>query len=125
MNARLTFELPIKTVSEANCAEHWAKKHKRHKDQKHTVNLIISGSLRQRFLSLCKPLLIKLTRISPRKMDYDDNLPVSMKYIRDYICDILFPGLPPGRADEQPGVKWLHEQRKGAPKEYKVFVEIF
>lgn len=64
-----------------------------------------------------------MTRIAPRKLD-DDNLPVSMKWIRDEIANMLIPGKALGQADSDHGIKWTYAQEKGKPKEYAVRIDV-
>ena len=112
--------IPVHTVSEANCSEHWSKKSKRHRDQKKWIIIYFFNNNPEVFL----PCLIKITRIAPRKLDYD-NLCASQKFVVDAICDCLIPGLPAGRADGDPRIKIEYFQKKGKPKEYAVKIEIF
>ncbi len=80
----VTWILPIKTISEMNCSEHWTKKSKRHKQQQFFV--------RQLFISepqeIKLPCLIKLIRLAPKLLDCD-NLPPSLKYVKDEIAEHL------------------------------------
>jgi len=117
----ISFTLPIKVVSEANTFEHWTKGHKRHKNQKRIVAYMMSN------LSLYRdmPLTIKLIRISPRKLDSDDNLPMAFKWVKDAIADILIPGKRAGRADDSSLFKWEFDQEKGEVKENKIRVEVY
>lgn len=119
--------VPIHTVSESNACEHWTKKHKRHKAQKHAIELSISGPIRQNLLEKFLPeetLTILLSRIAPRQFDYD-NLVTSFKPIRDYIANILIPGKKIGRADDSDRLIWNYNQQKGKPKEYAIRIQIF
>ena len=68
------------------------------------------------------PCHIKLTRIGKRYLD-SDNLPMSMKYIRDAIADQIFPGLAPGQADNDERLSWEYNQTKG--KECEVIITVF
>jgi len=101
----ISWFIPIKTVSEANCSEHWTKKHKRHKEQK----LWIYSLFKTNLPNLRLPVTIKLTRHGKKLLD-DDNLPVSMKYFRDAIADCLIPGKRPGQADSDPRIVWTYAQ---------------
>jgi len=112
--------IPIKTVSEANTYEHWTKSSKRHKIQKDAVRVCLNGKLGDIRLS-CK---IKVTRIAPRRLDKDENLPMSLKWIVDAVCDIIKPGLKPGQADSDPGFDISYYQRKGDIREYQVEIEV-
>jgi hypothetical protein len=119
MELILQTELPIKTVSEANCSEHWTKKHKRHISQKEMVSWFFKPLRSQIFL----PCHIKLIRISPRRLDKDDNLPCSFKWIKDEIAAQLTGYLTPGRADEDPRITWSYDQEKGTPQ--RIRLEIY
>jgi len=125
--------MPIITVSEANggakkafkrngktCykSEHWTDKHRRHRLQKGTVALL----LRPHRECLSMPCQITLTRYAPRKLDQFDNLPMSMKYILDSICEIITNDFTPGRADSHEGLSVMYKQE--ISKEYGVKVHI-
>lgn len=75
-------------------------------------------------LSELLPCKVTLTRIAPRLLDTGDNLPMAFKKSRDVIADMLIPGLQPGRADDDPRIEWSYDQKKGAPKEYAIVIEI-
>lgn len=119
MKPYLKWKIPVYTVSEANCSEHWTKKKKRHESQKKWIKLSFWNS--QNFIFKL-PCIIKMTRKGKKVLD-DDNLPVSMKYIRDAIADHLFPGQAPGQADNDKRIKWEYDQIKS--KEIGVIVEFF
>lgn len=112
--------MPIKTISEANTREHWAKANKRHSEQKFTVWSYMKADSPD----VRTPCIIKLTRIAPRSLDRHENLPMSMKYILDQICDYIHPGKAAGRADDDPNIHVEYAQEKGSPKEYAVRIEI-
>lgn len=101
--------IPIKTVSEANQREHWAKKAARQKKQRHAAWLMTK--------SCPLPCIVTLTRIGPRTLD-DDNLRGAMKATRDGVADRL------GIDDADPRVEWRYGQRRGLPKQYAVEIEI-
>lgn len=113
--------LSIKTVSEANKHEHWRVGKKRHDAQK----LYIRSFLHYYAKSIRLPCTIKLTRIAPRKLDSHDNLPMSFKYIVDEIAKFLFPEDAAGQADNRPELKFIYDQEKGEPKEYKVKITFY
>lgn len=115
MHKIIELHLPIKTVSEANCSEHWTKKHKRHKLQKYWVRVVFL----QHNPKIDLPCKIKLTRISSRKLD-SDNLQTCLKYIRDSVADYIHPGLQPGRADDDENIQWQYDQEKGSPQSIKI-----
>jgi len=112
--------LPIQTVSEGNCSEHWSKKNKRHKIQKKKIWICFKTEKPE----ITLPCQIRLTRIAPRALDYD-NLVYSLKWVHDAICDNILPGLAPGRADGDKRFKQTeYFQEKGKPKQYLVRIEI-
>ena len=102
--------LPIETVSEANggkkkayfkkgkkcyTSEHWNEKNRRHQLQKGSVSLM----LRPLRNHIKLPCVITLTRYATHKLDKFDNLPMSLKYILDAICEVITGDYRPGRAD--------------------------
>jgi len=115
----IILNLPIKTVSEANSSEHWSKKHKRHKQQQK----IIFYSLNSLDQKISLPCHIRLTRISPRKLDRDDNLPCAFKWIKDQIAADITGIKVAGRADEDERISWEYAQDKGSPQSIRI--EIF
>jgi hypothetical protein len=127
---RQSFELPIKTVSEANCTEHWTTKSKRHKAQQ----FVIRCAFKQYVQELDLPCTVNLIRIAPRELD-DDNLVMSFKWIRDELSECILPEKKAfyvtkegsikdlkGRADSDPQILWKYLQEKN--KEYGIRVEI-
>lgn len=119
MQKNIEWNLPIKTVSEANCSEHWTKKHKRHKSQKK----MIWYQFKKEEKKITLPCHIKMTRISQRFLDKGDNLPCSMKYIRDSIAEEITGIKISGRADDDERITWEYSQEKGKPQSIKI--EIF
>lgn len=123
-------ELPIKTVSEANVREHWGSKAYRAKKQRLST---VGGLLAAGWPRPSLPLVITLTRISPRRID-DDNLARSLKAVRDGIADKPpGPTTKPGRKpaarpswlnvdDGDPGIEWRYAQLVGPPA--AVLIEI-
>jgi len=103
-NVRIT--LPIKTVSELNCSDHWRTKHKRHQRQQKTVALVLKP-IRDKIPFPCH---IHLTRLAPRKLDRHDNLPASLKYILDACCAIISGDFRPGRADDDERLEVSYDQ---------------
>jgi hypothetical protein len=120
MKTILTWQLPIKTASEANSSEHWCKKAKRHKLQKRWIAAVFHREKPQ----LTLPCHVVLSRIAPRELDYHDNLPCSLKYIADSIAEQITGNYIPGRADDSKEITWEYKQEKGKPKEYAVKIEI-
>lgn len=70
------------------------------------------------------PCVITLTRIAPRFLDFEDNLPSAFKWIKDEIGAQLFPEKVviyirghgrvrnKGHADSDPRVTWKYVQEK-------------
>lgn len=110
----------IKTVSEANVSEHWTTRRKRitsqHKIIWHELHRILPSG------KISLPCKITLTRYASKEMD-DDNLPTSMKYIKDAVANFIKPGLAPGQADGDRRMTWQYNQVI-AKKPYGVRIEI-
>lgn len=115
----IEFITPIITVSEANSSEHWLKKSKRHKLQKKWIWIY----WKKQNYTVKTPCVITLTRIGGRKLDVGDNLPMSLKYVRDAISEMIHPNLPPGKADDDPLITWLYNQEPGDFKGVKINIE--
>lgn len=107
-------------ISEANNSEHWTNKRRRRKVKQDVVKFYLKKYY-ERQISF--PCLVKLVRISPRKLDYD-NLVFFFKGIRDQIADCLIPGMAKGRADGDPRISWDYEHLKGDPHQYAIRVVI-
>ena len=63
-------------------------------------------------------LAVRLVRVAPRSLD-DDNLARCLKPARDAIAEVL------GVDDRNPAVRYVPNQRKGAPRQYAVEVEVY
>ncbi len=114
-NANL-LSIPIRLLSSANLAEsHWTR-YRRNRTQSNLVRMYFNLMAKKPELPVC----IILTRIAPRKLDSEDNLPYAFKHIKDCIADILVPGLKPGRADDNDQISWKYKHRKGAVREYGI-----
>lgn len=117
----LKIEIPIRTCSEANQREHWASKAKRVKSHRMATAWHLANN--RGALSVCcavlreRGLLVRLTRIAPRKLDPGDNLNGSMKAVRDEVAKWL------GVDDRDgTGVVWDYDQRPGGVGVYGVEV---
>lgn len=119
------FQIPIKTISESNCSEHWTKKSKRHKQQQLFVRLAMTKER----IEWPLPCDIKLSRLSPHQLD-DDNLRSSLKWVRDEVSEIILgktfskdgTKVLKGRKDDDPRLNWIYGQEKA--KKYGVRIEI-
>jgi len=119
---KIKWELPLKTISESNRSEHWTKSSKRHKQQQFFIRALFNHEGKE----IPMPCTITLTRISPRLLDCEDNLPIAFKWIKDEIGACLFPEKVvfytnksgritsnKGHSDSDPRVKWKYAQEKG------------
>jgi hypothetical protein len=117
--AKITCEIPIRTVSELNCNEHWTKKAKRHRQQKFFVRAALKHAIKQVTL----PCKVTVTRLADGTLDAHDNLPASMKWIVDAIADLLKPNMAPGRADDDKGIIIAYAQSKQAKMAIRIEIE--
>lgn len=118
IDGKIILNLPLRTVSEANCFEHWSKKYKRHRIQQRTVAVFLKP-LRDKITLPCK---IVFTRISPILLDKHDNLPMSFKYIVDAVCAIITANYISGKADSDARIDIAYNQIQSP--EYGVKIEI-
>lgn len=114
INGRVSVDIPLRTKSEANCAEHWTVRHKRHKRQQTLVAIALKPVLPQIHL----PCKLTLTRLAPHKLDKHDNLPMSFKYIVDAICAVITGNFVAGQADGDERIDIAYDQI--ASKEYGI-----
>ena len=98
--------------------EHWSERAKRHRLQKSIINSRLR--MHRDFLRL--PCHISFTRLAPRKLDKYDNLPMSLKYILDAICEVITQDFVPGRADSHEGFSVSYDQQTNS--DYGVLIKI-
>ncbi len=108
--------IPVKTVSEANNFDHWTKKQARHNKQKWWVSLAFSQC------EVKLPCTVKMCRCATKFLDEEDNLRMSLKWIKDYIAAEITQDFCPGRADGNKKIKWEYDQIKS--KAYGVKITI-
>lgn len=119
----LTIVLRKQLLSEGNKYDHWASKYLRNQTKKEYL-FAFGKELRDFCEVIQLPVQVTLTRIAPRILDYD-NWVYTAKSFRDYIADLLRPGLAPGRADDNEKlIMWEYLQEKGKPKHYALKIEI-
>lgn len=129
---RIIWEVPIKTVSEANISEHWTKKSKRHRQQQFFIRQLFHNN--EKHIDL--PCSVKMTRLGGRYLDADENLPMAFKYIKDEIAECLFPEkkqtyfdkkgkirILKGRCDDSPLVTWKYAQEKSKNLGIRIEIE--
>lgn len=117
-SGRVSFTLPLKTLSEANLSEHWTKRAARHKEQK----LMVGYAMTQVKQLVKMPCTIIMKRYGKRLLDAHDNLPISFKHVADQISKEITGDIRPGRADNNPGLTFKYDQEKS--KEYFIKVTI-
>ena len=109
----ITFTIPIKATNSLNARLHWAARAravKKEKAQTAIAFLAAGGHL----ADFAPPLVVRLTRIGPRKLD-GDNLQGTLKAVRDALAHKL------GVDDGSDAVRWEYAQERGP---YAVRVEI-
>lgn len=113
----LRLEIPMRLPSAANLREHWRVRAKRVKSQRAVVRLAMRAGCMRGPTGLDasigvamqgEPLVVRLTRISPRKLD-SDNLSSAFKAIRDQVAAEL------GIDDGSDAIEWLYAQEPGRP----------
>lgn len=111
--AGVVVRLPVRTQSEANVREHWARRHRRAAAQRRAVGLVVAVVARE-----LVPAVVRLVRIAPRMLD-DDNLRGALKAVRDAVAKCY------GVADGPRGpIRWEYDQRKGRVREYAVEIAL-
>lgn len=117
---KVTFRIPIHTISESNARGHWRARARRAKQQRSAANVcthVELGSMRTDIIAGALPVTITMVRISAGTLD-DDNLRSSGKAVRDGIADALEVD------DGDKRLTWRYDQRKGRRGEYGVEVTI-
>ena len=95
----------MKTYSEANQREHWARKNARVNEQKRRVFMALSGASFRAYIKT-PPRLVKIIRIGKRNLD-SDNLASAFKATRDQVAASL------GINDGSPSTAWAYGQERG------------
>jgi len=111
--------LPIRTVSEANNFDHWSVKGRRHKMQKGWVVMALATT--KKLVNL--PCKVTITRVASRALDQHDNLPMSLKFITDAICEELTGIKQAGMADNDDRIEIKFKQEKSSTHGVKVLIE--
>ncbi len=97
--------IPIRTVSGLNVREHWAKRSRRVKAERFATFVELHRIAR---VIPRLPVVVTLVRRATRLLD-TDNLPGSMKAVRDQIAE--FFGVTDGPAETR--IRWVYGQEKG------------
>ena len=109
--------MPIRTRSEMNLREHWAKTHKRRKEQRWLTYALVSALVDENEIGEWPKIHVTLCRIAPRNLD-TDNLAASMKAVRDGVADAL------ERDDGDTSITWEYRQCQLGKCEYAVHVSL-
>lgn len=121
MTLIVDWTLNIKTISELNCNQNPFVRSARHRLQKK----IVRAKWNVHHTKITPPCKVILTRISPRELDVGDNLPASMKYIRDQLAELIHPGAGAGQGDgNKSGITWEYDQIKGKPQQVKIEIYV-
>lgn len=112
---KLEFYVPVKTVSEANSRDHWAKRNRRKLAQQTAVWACWLEAAKGQRVKL--PCSVRLLRIAPKVLD-DDNLKSAFKGIRDEIARRL------GVDDGSSQVRFEYDQVAIGEHSYNVKVEV-
>lgn len=112
------YSIPVRTQSEANLREHWAKRAKRAKAQRSLSEAVTRSMLRGKQITY--PVVVTLIRVAGRFLDEDNNAGAE-KHVQDGIADAL--GIDDG---DRTKVRWRYDQRKWIHRAegYKVLVII-
>lgn len=106
----------VETANEANSsgAQRWQKIHRRERAREATTTALALALMQQQ-LPAQGPWCVRLTRVSPLRLD-DDAVPLALKTIRDTIAAAL------GVDDGSPSIGFLYGQEKGRPLGVRVEV---
>jgi len=111
-------DIPMELPTIANKRDHWSKTYRRDKAQKGVVTLMVRSLPRPEL-----PIIVRLIRCSPRKLDSHDNLICAFGAVVDAIADWLRPGHAPGQADNTDQITWHYAQESA--KEKRVRIELY
>lgn len=113
--------IPVQTVSELNTHQHFRVANRRHQIQKDAVRKMMPRT------GYPQPCVVRLSRVGYRSLDTGDNLPASLKWIRDQLSELIVhsydkPGQPYvikkacGRNDDDPRIVWEYSQDPKHPQ---------
>ena len=127
---KITLNIPVNTVSEMNCSQHWRVKAKRHKSQQYFIRLAMKPH------KVLLPCTVTMIRLASREID-DDNLSSAFKWIRDELSECIICGDKrktyinargrvqeiKGRVDSDKRIKWFYGQEKAKIKGIRIEIE--
>lgn len=119
----IAFSIPIRTIPLTNSREHPGARIQRVRKEREVVFYTALEAGSKRWASRILPCTVTLTRRGVLPLD-SDNLPASMKTVRDQLAEIL--GL--GKNDADPRVTWVYAEapaeRKNSQAQWAVDVRI-
>lgn len=74
-------QLPIRVVSGDNARIHWGQRSRQTKQKRQGIGLLLNGH------GLRLPVLARMVRLAPRKLDGHDGLRSAMKVVADAVAD--------------------------------------
>lgn len=97
----IIMEIAIETTYEGNKKQHWSQRARRFKRQeKAFTQFVVAHGLFNTGKKIVGPISVLLTRIGGRRMDEGDNLPMSLKHVRDCVAKWIH------RNDNDPSIAW-------------------
>jgi len=118
-NWAIELTIPVQVVSEANSRVHWAKRHRRFKDQGNALCAAMYSLAPGRHweqLGRRSGVLITFTRLGPQKLD-DDNLAGAFKGLRDKVASLL------DIDDGDARLTWVYRQEQNKLSGVRVRIE--
>jgi hypothetical protein len=125
INETLVFHLVIpnfRLTTPNSQGNHWTKASRVRKEKRRFALALIEQELTNSLFHL--PCTVIITRVSPRKMDDDNNIG-ACKHIRDLMGNLIIPGLKPGRADGSEFITWKYVQEKKGKGIYEVDIKVY
>ena len=116
-----TIAIPIEGMrlgAALNARTHWTRRAARAKKERAVVAVALRCQWFPGIDAPTPPTTCTLARIAPRLLD-DDNLQGAFKSIRDEVA--AFFGVDDGPKGP---IAWRYEQRKGAPRQYAVQIQL-
>ncbi len=117
MRFHLTFEVPIRILSEPNQRSHYMARARRVKKQRADVALAFRAAAGPPPHHAEPPLTITLIRLAPREIADEDNLIAGFKSVRDQIAACL------QFDDRDRRVTWVYRQERASGYGVRVTIE--
>lgn len=120
----MILSIPLKLDGGLNAREHWRRRHERVLKERTFVAIRFKSRDAKASLSVARGAntsgrwVVTLTRVAPRKLDRDDNLPGRFKSVRDEVAKVL------GIDDGSDLLKFHYAQRRGKVREHAIEIEV-